>query len=131
MSSNKPEVKQNQTFKLSLTKYELLHIRDLFSITLPPEAKKTISQALADLEQRSMVESMLWNKIVSMCIDAKLPVSNDAPDYVIAPTAPPPMAVFQLAPEPEALTAEKFSFLPDHKPVEESKNDKKKKKQKQ
>ena len=47
-----------------------------------------------------MVETMLWNKIAKVCKEADVPLDESAPDYVVAPTAAPPMSVFQLASEP-------------------------------
>lgn len=94
------EIKKKKTYPLRLTKFELLHLRDLFSVTLPPEGDQTMSQALAALEGRNMVESFLWRKVAAACEEAGLPVGDDAPDYVIAPAAPPPLGVFQLSSEP-------------------------------
>ena len=94
-------VKRRKTFDLRLTKYELLHLRDLFSIVLPPDVKKTLSQALAELEDRPNVEAMLWDKIVDACKEADLPIEDESPDYIVAPTGPPPLGVFQLASDPD------------------------------
>jgi len=99
MSKN-PEVKRHKTHVLRLTKFELLHLRDLFSILLPPDTKKTMSQALADLENRTLVESVLWNKVQRACVDAGLPMEDEAPDYIVAPVSTPEIGVFQLAHEP-------------------------------
>jgi hypothetical protein len=96
----KKDVKKRKTYELRLTKFELLHLRDVLSVALPPDAKKTLSQALAELENRLLVESTLWNKLVDACEEADLPVGDEAPDYVIAPNAPPSLSVFQLASEP-------------------------------
>lgn len=112
---SKISIKKRKTYDLRLTKFELLHLRDLFGVVLPPEGKKTLSQSLAELENRSMIESMLWNKISTVCEQADLPVGQDAPDYVVAPASPPPMAVFQLANEPELGEEEQESagFIKD------------------
>ena len=96
-----PEIKKRKTYSLKLTKFEILHIRDLMSILLPPEAKQTLSQAMATLENRQMVESVLWRKIVDACNAAELPVGDDAPDYIVAPVSSPQISVFQLAHDPE------------------------------
>lgn len=114
--SKLPPVKKRKTYDLRLTKFELLHLRDLFSVVLPPEGKKTLSQALAELENRSMIESLLWNKISNVCQQAELPVDQDAPDYVVAPAAPPPLTVFQLASEPDLVSEdqeESAGFIKD------------------
>ena len=96
------KIKKRKTIDLRLTKFELLHIRDLFSVLLPPDAKKTMSQALAELEERPLVEAMLWQKIHNLCATSGLPVGDDAPDYVVAPASPPPISVFQLSSEPSS-----------------------------
>lgn len=97
---SKVSIKKRKTYDLRLTKFELLHLRDLFSILLPPDAKQTMSQALAELENRTLIETMLWKKIFQACQDAGLPTGDDAPDYVAAPASPPPISVFQLSSEP-------------------------------
>lgn len=100
-SLHMPEIKKKKTYSLRLTKFEILHVRDLMSILLPPDAKQTLSQALAASENRQMVESVLWRKIVDACKDAELPVGDDAPDYIVAPVSSPQIGVFQLAQEPD------------------------------
>jgi hypothetical protein len=84
------------TLELKLTQSELVHIRDLFGIMLPPDLKTTLSQALAESEGRSLVETNLWNKIVSACNAAGVPVGDDSPDFVVSSSGPPPLAIFQL-----------------------------------
>ena len=103
---SKPEIKHRKTYEIRFTKFELLHLRDLFSISLPPEGKQTISNALATLENRQMIESHLWKKIAEACEKISLPTGDDAPDYVIAPTGIAPLGVFQLASEPSSLSDE-------------------------
>lgn len=94
-------LQKRKTFQLRLTKFELLHIRDMFSIVTPPEVNRTVSQHLAEVENRVLVESMLWKKISNLCEEADLPIGDDAPDFVVAPTAAPPIGVFRLASEPQ------------------------------
>lgn len=89
-----PVVRKQAVFTLSLTKFELLHMRDLMGILLPPDGSQTLSQALASSEDRSLVESRLWEKLSKTCVEAGLPVGDAAPDYIVAPVAPPPMGVF-------------------------------------
>ena len=100
--SKQPSIKKRKTYDLRLTKYELLHLRDLFSVVLPPEGRKTVSQSLAELENRILVETLLWNKVVTACEVADVPLNEEAPDYVLAPAGPPPLSVFHLATEPES-----------------------------
>lgn len=70
------------------------------SVCLPPEGKQTVSGALAVLENRQLIESLLWKKISEACKHAELPIDEEAPDYVVAPSGVAPMGVFQLASEP-------------------------------
>lgn len=92
--------KKRKTFKVRLTKLELLHLRDLFSVMLPPEMKETLSQRLAQLQNRSLVESKLWQKVAMACDEAELPMNDDAPDFVVAVASTPSIGVFELANEP-------------------------------
>lgn len=89
-----PVVRRQPVFELTLTKFELLHLRDLMGILLPPDGAQTLSQALATTEDRVLTESMLWEKLTRLCKDAGLPLDAEAPDYIVAPVAPPPMGVF-------------------------------------
>ncbi len=89
-----------KTSTLRLTRYEVLHLRDLFSILLPTEARQTASQALAAVEERPMVEARLWQKVLAACVELGLPVGDEAPDFVAAATSAPPVGVFRLATEP-------------------------------
>jgi hypothetical protein len=98
---NELQPKKNIIHELRLTKFELLHVRDLFSVMMPTDLKKTISQSLAELESRSLIESALWKKISEACAAASIPMDEYAPDYVIAPVGPPALSVFHLASEPQ------------------------------
>lgn len=89
-----------KTFNLRLTKYELTHIRDLFSVMLPTEMKTTASQHLAKCQNRSLVEARLWQKLAQACIEAELPMGDDAPDFVISVAGPPSLGVFEVAHDP-------------------------------
>lgn len=97
-----PPVKQCKTFTLRLTKFELLHLRDLFSVMLPPEMKETLSQRLAQSQDRALVEAKLWQKLARACRQVGLPMDDDAPDFVVAASTSPPIGVFELAHEPAA-----------------------------
>lgn len=98
---SEPQPKKNVIYDLRLTKFELLHIRDVFSVAMPTDLKKTISQSLAELESRSLIESALWKKISEACATASIPMDEYAPDYVIAPVGPPALSVFHLASDPQ------------------------------
>jgi hypothetical protein len=97
----KSVIKKRKTYDLRLTKSEILHLRDLFSIVLPPTVDKTVSQALAELEGRTLIESSLWQKVSAAALAAGLPVGSDAPDYVVAPTGSPALSVFQMTSDEE------------------------------
>ncbi len=94
------KLKKRKTYGLRLTKFELLHLRDLFSVLLSPEAKKTVSQALAESENRPVIESLLWKKVSDLVEEAEIPFGDDAPDFLIASTSTPTLGVFQLATDP-------------------------------
>jgi len=96
-----PEPKVRSMFSLKLTKYELVHLRDLFSVTLPPGLKETLSQRLALSQERTSVETKLWQKIVTQCQNAELPLGDDAPDFVLSATETPPLTVYEVASEPQ------------------------------
>jgi hypothetical protein len=94
------KLKKRKTFALRLTKFELLHLRDLFSVVLGPEAQRTVSQALAEAESRPLVETLLWKKLSDLINEAGIPTGDDAPDFVVASTTTPTLGVFQLATDP-------------------------------
>lgn len=98
--SLKQKTKRLKTYTLSLSKFELLHLRDLMSLNLPPNGERTVSQGLAELEDRTVVESFLWKKVCDLCNNANLPLGDEAPDYIVAPSGVPPMGIFMLASEP-------------------------------
>ena len=117
-----PEIKKHETFDLNLTKFELLHLRDLMSVLLPPDGGQTLSEALASVEERSLIESMLWDKLSKLCKTAKLPVDAEAPDYIVAPVSAPPMGIFQVNQDLEDSKKKlpTMGFLPeDNEVVEE------------
>lgn len=94
---SKDKIKKRKTYDLRLTRTELAHLRDLFSVVLPPDTKKTLSQHLAETEDRVYVEDKLWSKLADLLSHAEIPYGEEAPDFIIAPTAPPPMGVFPLS----------------------------------
>lgn len=94
VEEKEPVIRRQPIFSLTLTKFELLHLRDLMGILLPPDGAQTLSQALAVAEDRVLTETMLWEKLSKLCVEAELPVDAEAPDYIVAPVGPPPMGVF-------------------------------------
>jgi hypothetical protein len=98
--SKKPAPSSNgkvvKTYSLTVNFEELVHLRDLFSVSLPPDMASTVSQFLATAEGKHFHEIKLWNKISQLCQSVGIPTEDDAPDYVIAPTGPAPMGVFRL-----------------------------------
>ena len=115
--SLKSKTKRLKTYDFTLTKFELLHLRDIMSVSLPPNGEKTVSQAIAELENRTVVEGFLWRKLCELCDKANLPVGDEAPDYIVAPSGVPPMGVFMLANEPPEEEGQlgSESFLPEDK----------------
>ena len=101
-----PPIRRKKTFPIRLTRYELLHLRDLFSILLPTDTGQTISQALAGLEDRRLIEAHLWHRLGAVFKEADLPTDDDAPDFVVAATQAPPVGIFKLAEEPNTGTQE-------------------------
>lgn len=98
---------KRKTHELKLTKLELAHLRDLFGVLIPPSMDRTVSEVLAEAENRMLVESILWKKIEDACVAAGIPVGDDCNDFVIASTGMPPMSVFRVANEmPEEIDEE-------------------------
>lgn len=93
-------VKKQKTVDLTLSKFELLHIRDLMSVMLPSDGQKTMSHLLAALENRQVIETMLWDKISKACEGCNIPIGDKAPDYLVAATGMTPLGVFQIASDP-------------------------------
>lgn len=97
-SSSEP--KPRKTFTLRLTRLELTHLRDLFSVMLPPDLKATLSQELATSQDRSLIEARLWQKVTATCREAEVPLDDDAPDFVVAASSAPAIGVFEIAADP-------------------------------
>lgn len=98
-SKSKNEKKQSKkivTFNLSMTAEELLHVRDLLSIILPPDGSVRLSESLAASEKRQASESTLWTKVANLCLEANLPVGDDAPDFAVGAVEPLVLGVFQV-----------------------------------
>jgi ribosome biogenesis protein Tsr3 len=98
-TTRKSAAKKLETYSVAFTVDELLHLRDLFNVLLPPAAEITVSQSLAESEEREVIESNLWNKLSLVMESANVPMEDDAPDYVIAMSSPPSLAVFQIGPQ--------------------------------
>lgn len=101
-----PPIKKRQTFPLRLTKFEVLHLRDVMSVLISPEMKETVSQRLAASQDRVLVEARLWQKLVVACEAAGLPLGDDAPDFIVAASGPPPVGIFELAHDPTQVGQE-------------------------
>lgn len=89
----------NKTWELRLTRTELEHMRDLFSIRLPVDMQTTVSQSLSVATGKPTIEAILWQQITKACAAADVPLDRDAPDFVVGLLAAPPMSVFQVAAE--------------------------------
>jgi hypothetical protein len=102
----KEEFKPKKNFSLRLSKQEIVHLRDLFAVLLPPDMRSTISQSLAASQKRSLVESKLWGKIISLCNEAEIPMGDDAPDFVVTISGPPQLGIFEMVSEDEQTIAD-------------------------
>ena len=103
----KEELGKLSTFEVSFSRLELAHIRDLFSVKLPPEMTTTLSEALAETQSRQLIEQKLWQKLVKVLVSADIPVDDNAPDFTLMPTGPVPVSVFQI----EASDTEVYELL--------------------
>jgi len=101
----KEDLKPKKNFSLRLSKQELVHLRDLFGVLLPTDMRSTISQSLASSQERPLVESKLWGKIISLCNEAEIPMGDDAPDFVVTISGPPQLGVFEMISEDEQTIA--------------------------
>jgi len=113
------ELKPKKSFSLRLSKQELVHLRDLFSVMLPADMKSTVSQSLASIRDRQLVESKLWNKIISLCNEAEIPLADAAPDFVISMTAQPQLGVFEMISEEDEAAEAVRQILQDQDDSEE------------
>lgn len=84
----------DESFSLALTRPELVHLRDLLSIVLPPEGELTVSRALAECNGSHSDES-LWSKIWNLCSNAGVQVGDGAPNFMVGPAAPQELNVFR------------------------------------
>lgn len=77
---------------LKLTRDELIHVRDLFSVLIHPS--QTVSQALAVANKITESELVLWKKVLTACQEAKIPLGTTAPDFIVAVADVPVLGVF-------------------------------------
>ncbi len=94
--NEKTTVKRIKTSSLQLTMHELVHIRDLMTIMLPPYGSRTVSASLADAEGRSCIDGSLWKKVSDLCELAGVPTGTSAPDYVISIVEAPTLSVIPI-----------------------------------
>jgi hypothetical protein len=100
-SDEEKERPPRETFAVKFTKFELIHLRDLFGIKFPPTFDKTVSSVLAQRAGRPIIESVLWAKLAVACEAAKIPLGEDAPDFMVGVVSMPEMSVFEIASEPD------------------------------
>src|SRR5579885_1048583 len=96
-----PQLTPQPTWELLLTKTQLIHLRDLMSILLPPDGARTVSQVLAAGEARVVAETQLWADIAQLCRQAKIPINKQAPDFVVMVTGAPALDVVRIAEGPD------------------------------
>ena len=85
-----------KNISLKLNVEELTHLRDLFSVLLPQEFKLTLSESLAQLQDKQKFENVLWKKIYNLCKDNNIVIDKDANDFAVLPISQPQMAVQQV-----------------------------------
>ena len=85
-----------KNISLKLNVEELTHLRDLFSILLPQEFKLTLSESLAQSQDKQKFENVLWKKIYNLCKDNNIVIDKDANDFAVLPISQPQMAVQQV-----------------------------------
>jgi len=86
------------TLSVKFTRGELAHIRDVFSVRLPPDLTVTVSESVAKIYERDVLESKLWNKLSATMEEAGVPTGDDSPDFTIMFSGPPSLTVFQIEP---------------------------------
>ena len=85
-----------KNISLKLNVEELTHLRDLFSVLLPQEFKLTLSESLAQLQDKQKLENVLWKKIYNLCKDNNIVIDKDANDFAVLPISQPQMVVQQV-----------------------------------
>ena len=95
-SVRKSKIK-TETWSLSLTQEEIIHIRNLLSILLPPTGEISLSESLLECNDMSGdVDSSLWQKIWNLCVESGVAIGDEAPDFLVGPTDPTPLAVYKV-----------------------------------
>jgi hypothetical protein len=89
---------------LSLSRAELVHLRDIMGVCIPSETGQTLSAMLAASEGREAVDASLWEKVSTLCKTIGVHLEDDAPDYVISPISIPMMNIFRLQNDDELET---------------------------
>lgn len=84
MNENLMAKKNKSSLNLKLTKKELEHLRDLFSIRMTNLT--LVSAEIASFENRTKEEERLWGKLRKLCEDSGIPLDKKAPDHVILST---------------------------------------------
>lgn len=86
---------------LSLTVTQLKHLRDVLSIIASPGSTRTLSQVLAENEERPTSEALLWSKIAQLCATVGVSLDDDAPDFMIVMCRPPELTVVRVEQDDE------------------------------
>lgn len=98
----RPKKVIEQTFALELTRDEIVHIRNVLSVVLPPTGETRLSESLIEAsELDEVVDVNLWQKVWNLCEQVGIEVGDDAPDFLVGPCEPTPLAVFQINLEEE------------------------------
>lgn len=116
-------LKKTKLTHVKLSKFELIHLRDLFSLLTPPEMKETISQKLALLQNRPLIEAKLWQKIVRACEECEIPLGDEAPDFVVSLASTPSIGVYELSHDENQEQSETSIFDSDESSDEDDDND--------
>lgn len=97
--NKKPKQQKNvkKTTVLSLSRDELVLLRDLMSIRLPPTFEDTISSVIATKQNKSLQETTLWEKIVEACSVLNIGVGELAPDFAIVLAGLPALDIVEIA----------------------------------
>ena len=95
-----PAIKKHS---LMLTTTQLVHLRDLLSVCPSPNVPRTVSQIMAENEQRPIAELQLWSKVEMLCGDAGVPLGDDAPDFMMVMIRPPELTVLRVEQEQDGF----------------------------
>jgi hypothetical protein len=88
-------MRRNRHMTLRITPAELVHLRDVLSMTYP-DMSKTLSQDLARQTNSEDIEASLWGKVERLLQEIGLPTGDDAPDYVVTAAAPPVLGIYRV-----------------------------------